>query len=64
MKQEAAAGKDLGGRKALFTDSQVRNAARLIKSGEPAAQVARDLGRSRATLYRRMEALSLTKASK
>lgn len=54
-----AAGKDLGGRKSQFTDSQIRSAARLIESGEPAAQVARDLGMSRATLYRRMEALSL-----
>jgi DNA invertase Pin-like site-specific DNA recombinase len=52
-----AAGKNLGGRKAQFTDSQIKNAARLIESGEPAAQVARDLGMSRATLYRRMDAL-------
>jgi DNA invertase Pin-like site-specific DNA recombinase len=52
-----AAGKDLGGRKVQFTDRQIKNAARLIESGEPAAQVARDLGMSRATLYRRMEAL-------
>ena len=53
-----AAGKDLGGRRPQFTDSQIKNAARLIASGEPAAQVARDLGMSRATLYRRMEKLS------
>lgn len=53
-----AAGKNLGGRKAVFTDSQVRNAARLVSSGEPAAQVARDLGMSRATLYRRIDVLS------
>ena len=52
-----AAGKDLGGRKAKFTDSQIRKAARLIESGESAAGVARDLGMSRATLYRRMDAL-------
>lgn len=57
VSKRRAAGKDLGGRKAQFTDSQVRNAARLIESGEPAAQVARDLGMSRATLYRRMDAL-------
>ena len=49
-----AAGKNLGGRKASFTESQIRNAQRLIKSGEPAAQVARDLGMSRSTLYRRI----------
>ncbi|GKV71709.1 recombinase family protein [Pseudarthrobacter sp. NCCP-2145] len=58
VSKRRAAGKDLGGRKAQFTDSQIKNAARLIQSGEPAAQVARDLGMSRATLYRRMEALS------
>lgn len=55
-----AAGKDLGGRKPKFTTSQIKNAARLIESGEPAAQVARDLGMSRATLYRRMDALRKT----
>ncbi|WP_367403824.1 recombinase family protein [Kocuria marina] len=48
-----AAGKDLGGRRQTFTDSQIRNALRLIEGGEPATQVARDLGMSRATLYRR-----------
>jgi DNA invertase Pin-like site-specific DNA recombinase len=57
VSKRRAAGKDLGGRKAQFTDSQIRNAARLIDSGQPAAQVARDLGMSRATLYRRMDAL-------
>lgn len=60
VSKRRAAGKDLGGRKAQFTDSQVRNAVRLIESGQPAAQVARDLGMSRATLYRRMEALTPT----
>jgi DNA invertase Pin-like site-specific DNA recombinase len=58
VSKRRAAGKDLGGRKAQFTDSQIRNAARLIGSGEPAAQVARDMGMSRATLYRRMGALT------
>jgi DNA invertase Pin-like site-specific DNA recombinase len=57
VSKRRAAGKDLGGRKAQFTDSQIRNAARLIDSGQPAAQVARDLGMSRASLYRRMDAL-------
>ena len=55
-----AAGKDLGGRKQTFTDSQIRNALRLIDSGEPATQVARDLGMSRATLYRRIRELPQT----
>jgi DNA invertase Pin-like site-specific DNA recombinase len=52
-----AAGKDLGGRRQTFTDSQIRNAFRLIEGGEPATQVARDLGMSRATLYRRIREL-------
>ncbi|GAA2141652.1 recombinase family protein [Arthrobacter humicola] len=60
VSKRRAAGKDLGGRKAQFTDSQVRNAARLIEAGEPAAQVARDLGMSRATLYRRMKDTATT----
>ena len=48
------AGKDLGGRRQQFSDSQIRNARRLLKAGEPATHVARDMGMSRATLYRRM----------
>jgi len=51
------AGKDLGGRPRRITDSQIRNALRLVESGEPAAQVARDLGMSRANFYRRSNAL-------
>jgi DNA invertase Pin-like site-specific DNA recombinase len=47
-----AAGKDLGGRLQAFTDRRVRIAVRLIDAGEPAAQVARDMGMSRLTLYR------------
>jgi DNA invertase Pin-like site-specific DNA recombinase len=49
-----AAGRDLGGRRERFTDSQINNARRLIDAGQPATHVARDLGMSRATLYRRM----------
>lgn len=52
-----AAGKDLGGRRRAFTDSQIRNAMKLIDAGEPATQVARDFGMSRATLYRRIQQL-------
>jgi DNA invertase Pin-like site-specific DNA recombinase len=48
-----AAGKDLGGRPRIITDSQIRNARRLIEGGEIAAQVSLDLGMSRATFYRR-----------
>ncbi|WP_188540016.1 recombinase family protein [Kocuria dechangensis] len=55
-----AAGKDLGGRRQTFTDSQIRNALRLIEGGEPATQVARDLGMSRATLYRRTRELPMS----
>ena len=39
---------------AKFTDSQVRSARRLIDGGQTGTQVAKDLGMSRATLYRRM----------
>jgi DNA invertase Pin-like site-specific DNA recombinase len=52
-----AAGKDLRGRRRTFTDSQIQNALRLLEAGEPASQVARDLGMSRATLYRRISGL-------
>ena len=45
-------GGDLGGRRPTFTDSQIRNAAKLIQAGEPATQVAKDIGMSRATTYR------------
>ncbi|MHA7287747.1 recombinase family protein [Arthrobacter sp. MDT3-44] len=48
------AGLDLGGRRPLFSDSQIANARRLIEQGQPASHVARDLGMSRATLYRRI----------
>ncbi|MBE4716593.1 recombinase family protein [Pseudarthrobacter sp. AB1] len=54
VSKRRAADKDLGGRRERFTPSQVENARRLIAAGEPAAHVARDLGMSRATLYRRI----------
>lgn len=57
VSKRRAAGEDLGGRRPVFTDSQIRNAIRLIDGGEPAAQVAKDLGMSRATLYRRIQGL-------
>jgi len=47
-----AAGRDLGGRPRISTDSRIRNASRLIDAGEPATQMARGLGMSRTTLYR------------
>lgn len=52
-----AAGDDLGGRPRRFTNSQIRSALSLIDAGATAAQVARDLGMSRATFYRRSRAL-------
>src|SRR5450830_729706 len=51
------AGQNLGGRRQKITDSQIRSALLLVQVGEPAAQVARDLGMSRATFYRRSRAL-------
>jgi DNA invertase Pin-like site-specific DNA recombinase len=51
------AGKNLGGRPRRVTDSQIKSAIRVFEGGEPAAQVARDLGMSRATFYRRSRAL-------
>jgi DNA invertase Pin-like site-specific DNA recombinase len=54
LAKRRAAGKDLGGRRQLFTPSQIRNAQRLISAGESPTQVAKDLGMSRATLYRRL----------
>lgn len=58
ISKRRAAGKDLGGRPRRVTDSQIRSAVRLVDGGEPAAQVARDLGMSRATFYRRSRALT------
>lgn len=57
ISKRRAAGKNLGGRPRKITDSQVRSALRLVEGGEPAAQVARDLGMSRATFYRRARLL-------
>lgn len=58
-----AAGKDLGGRRRAFTNSQIRSAMKLIDAGEPATQVARDFGMSRATLYRRIQQLPVGDSS-
>lgn len=49
-------GMDLGGRRPRFAESQIDNAWRLINGGKPLAAVARDLGISEATLYRRKSA--------
>ncbi len=58
IRKRREAGKDLGGRPRLISDSMIRNALRLVEGGEPAAQVARDLGMSRATFYRRSHELN------
>lgn len=58
IKKRRDAGLNLGGRPRRITDSQIRNAIRLVDSGEPASQVARDLGMSRATFYRRARAIT------
>ena len=57
VSKRRAAGKDLGGRRQHFSDSQIRNARRLIEAGEQATHVARHLGMSRTSLYRRMAEL-------
>ncbi|QRQ79327.1 recombinase family protein [Glutamicibacter protophormiae] len=48
-------GGDIGGRRPAFTDSQIRTAAKLSQAGEPATPIAKDLGMSRVTLYRRIK---------
>ncbi len=55
--ERRAAGKDLGGRRQTFIDSQIRSAVRPIEGGEPTTQVPRDPGKSRATLCRRTRGL-------
>lgn len=48
------AGKNLGGRPRIISERQRRNACSLIDSGEPAAEVARNLSMSSATFYQRV----------
>lgn len=57
-------GKDLGGRPRRITESQIRTALRLVEDGEPAAQVARDMGISRASFYRRSRAIKAPEVEK
>ena len=58
ISKRRAAGQNLGGRPQRVTDSQIRSATRLVHAGDPVTQVARDLGMSRATFYRRSQALN------
>lgn len=53
INKRKAGGHNLGGRPQRITDRQIRSALHLIETGAPAAQVARDLGMSRTTFYRR-----------
>ncbi|MBB2959623.1 DNA invertase Pin-like site-specific DNA recombinase [Pseudoclavibacter helvolus] len=55
VSKRRAAGADLGGRPRKVSDSQLSNAAHLIAADVPVAEVARNLGISRATLYRRLQ---------
>jgi DNA invertase Pin-like site-specific DNA recombinase len=57
ISKRKAAGQNLGGRPRRITDSRIRSALSLIQAGTPATQVARDIGMSRATFYRRSRAL-------
>lgn len=50
-------GGNLGGAKDKFTDTEMRRAIARIDDGEAAAAVARSMGMSRATLYRRVDKL-------
>lgn len=51
-------GGDLGGRRETIPDSTIENAVKLIEGGKPAAQVAREMKISRASLYRRMNRIA------
>ena len=52
-------GGDLGGRRPTFTESQIRTATKPILTGVSATQVAKDMGMSRVTLYRRIASLNI-----
>ena len=58
INKRRGAGRDLGGRPWRVTDSQIRNAIQLVEAGDPVAEVARNLGMSRATYYRRTRTLA------
>ena len=60
VSKRRAAGADLGGRPRKISESQLRNAAHLVAADVPVAEVARNLGISRATLYRRLQAATST----
>ncbi len=55
VSKRRASGADLGGRPRKITENQLRNAMHLVAADVPVAEVARSLGISRATLYRRLQ---------
>lgn len=58
ISKRSGSGKDLGGPPCWNTDSQIRNTIRLVEGDEAVVQVARGLGMSGATFYRRARALT------
>lgn len=55
VSKRRAEGKDLGGRRARFSEGLIRRARQQIDAGGSPSQIARDLGMSRATLHRRLQ---------
>ena len=62
VSKRRAAGSDLGGRPRKISESQLKNAAHMVAADVPVAEVARNLGISRATLYRRLQTAKLVDA--
>lgn len=62
VSKRRAAGSDLGGRPRKISESQLKNAAHLVAADVPVAEVARNLGISRATLYRRLQKTQMSEA--
>lgn len=55
--RRSSTGENAGGRRAKFTDDDIREAVQRVAAGEAIVNVAKDMGMSRATLYRRMQDL-------
>lgn len=63
VSKRRAAGANLGGRPRKITDSQLQSATHLVAADVPITEVARNLGISRATLYRRLQSARAVEAS-
>ncbi|PPG42059.1 recombinase family protein [Pseudoclavibacter sp. RFBA6] len=63
VSKRRAAGSDLGGRLRKISERQLKNAAHLVAADVPVAEVARNLGISRATLYRRLQTARVSEVS-